>query len=269
MFYCFKENNFDFPEAPPPSSSPGFDFDIDFPPSPPPPEPAPEPPKRIRKPTAKRRAAFEDVLPEGPGPIERSEPEPEPSRAVSPTRNIFLRLPKLVRTLANSFGVSRLYIYPPTRIPDIDIDLPGMVADVGNKTSTGKTLNEIISPYPNMSSFRFANWFWNGSHKKSKIERGNLLNTLLAPDFDVEELRGVNFDKIDTELANHPEGTEESDNGWSTSTLTIKVPVATKTRKASKQKKANMDHAAQVYDEVETEVETTGGKKFAIPGFRH
>ena len=90
----------------------------------------------------------------------------------------------------------------------MDIDLPGMIADVGDKTNAGrskKTVNEIISPYPNMSSFRFANWFWNGGHKKSKIERGKLLNTLLAPDFDVEDLRGVNFDKIDMELANDPE----------------------------------------------------------------
>jgi len=66
-----------------------------------------------------------------------------------------------------------------------------MVADVGNKTNTGgseKTVNEIISPYPNMSSFQFANWFWNGGHKKSKIEWGKLLDTLLAPDFDGEDL---------------------------------------------------------------------------------
>jgi hypothetical protein len=63
-----KENNFDFPEAPPPSS-PVFDFDIvDLPSSsPPPPAPAPEPApeqlKCVRKPTAKRREALEDALP--------------------------------------------------------------------------------------------------------------------------------------------------------------------------------------------------------------
>jgi hypothetical protein len=154
----------------------------------------------------------------------------------------------------------------------MDIDLPGMVADVGDKRNTGrseKTVNEIISPYPNMSSFRFAIWFWNGGHKKSKIERGKVLATLLAPCFDVEDLRGVNFDKIDMELVNDLEGTGESDNGWSTSTLTIKVPVATKITKASHRKKVNTDCAAQVHDEVDTEVEATGGKKFAIPGFHH
>lgn len=229
--------------------------------------------KRVRKPTAKRREALEDVLPEGPGPIDtRPEPVLQSPQAVPPVQNIYLRLPRLVRTLANSFGVSRLYIYPPTRIPDMDIDLPGMVADVGDTMNAGrseKTVDEIISPYPNMSSFRFANWFWNGGLKKSKIERGKLLDILLAPDFDVEDLRGVNFDKIDMELVNDPEGAGELDNGWSTSTLTIKVPVATKITKASRRKKANADRAAQVHDEVDIEVEATGGKKFAIPGFHH
>jgi len=43
------ENNFDFPEAPPLSSSPAFDFNIDLPsPSPPPPEPALETSKCIQ-----------------------------------------------------------------------------------------------------------------------------------------------------------------------------------------------------------------------------
>jgi hypothetical protein len=154
----------------------------------------------------------------------------------------------------------------------MDIDLPGMVADGGHKTSSArleKTVNKIISPYLNMSLFQFAIWFWNGGHKKSKIEWDKLFDTLLAPDFDVEDLRGVNFDKIDMELVNDLEGTGESDNGWSTSTLTIKVPVATKITKASHRNKVNTDCAAQVHDEVDTEVEATGGKKFAIPGFHH
>jgi hypothetical protein len=59
----------------------------------------------------------------------------------------------------------------------------------------------MISPYPNVSAFQFGNWFWNGSYKKSKEEWDKLIDMMLAPDFDVEDLRGVNFNKIDTELA--------------------------------------------------------------------
>jgi hypothetical protein len=136
IYLYIKENDFDFPEAPAPSSSPPFEFfDMDLPPSSPaPPEPAVEPSKRIRKPTAKRRMALEDALPEGPGPIDA---RPEPPRAVSPVQNILLRLPRLVCTVANSFGVSRLYINTPTHIPDADIALPDMVADHASDKKNG------------------------------------------------------------------------------------------------------------------------------------
>src|SRR6266481_8493029 len=93
MVYAIKDNDFDFPEAPPPSSSPPFEF-FDMDPllsSPAPPEPAIEPSKHNRKPTAKRRMALKDA--EGPGPIDA---RPEPPRAVSPVRNILLRLPRLL-----------------------------------------------------------------------------------------------------------------------------------------------------------------------------
>jgi hypothetical protein len=135
----------------------------------------------------------------------------------------------------------------------------GHVGDKRNVGKSEKSVLEIISPYPNVSAFRFGNWFWNGSQKKSKEEQDKLINMLSAPDFDVEDLQGVNFNKIDIELAKDPDGTGESDNGWATSTLTIKVPVATKITKALRRKKANADRAAQVHDEVDSEMESTGG----------
>ena len=81
IYYILKDNDFDFPEAPPPSSSPPFKFfDMDLPPSSPaPPEPAIESSKCTRKPTAKRHMALEDALPEGLGPIDARS---EPTRAV-------------------------------------------------------------------------------------------------------------------------------------------------------------------------------------------
>ena len=159
-----KENNLDFPEAPPLLSLPVFDLNIDLPSSsPPPPEQATEPLKCNCKPTVKQCEALQDMLPKGPGPVDtRPEPEPEPPQATAPVQNILLQLPRLVHTIANLVGVSCLYIYPPICIPDMDIDLPGMVADVSSKLNAGrleKTLNDTISPYLNMSSFWFANWF--------------------------------------------------------------------------------------------------------------
>ena len=77
-----------------------------------------------------------------------------------------------------------------------------MVADHASDKKNGgrseKSVLEMISPYPNVSAFRFGNWFWNGCYEKSKEERDKLIDMMLAPDFDVEDLRGVNFNKIDT-----------------------------------------------------------------------
>ena len=86
MVYYLKENYFNFQEAPPLSSFPVFDFDIDhLSSSPPPPEPATEPLKHICKSTAKQHEALQDMLPEGPGPIDmRTEPEPEHPQATAP-----------------------------------------------------------------------------------------------------------------------------------------------------------------------------------------
>lgn len=212
---------------------------------------------------------MEDLAPEGPGPLVGpglDEPEPEPVPE-SPPRNILLRIPTVVRTLMNSFRSFRLYINRPTAIPDMDIGLPDLVPEHAG-TTTNKSLKDVLAPYPNTSSFLFGNWFWNGSYKKSQEEREKLLKTMLRQDFDVEELRDVNFSKIDKELAKDPEGNGEA-NGWSTSTLTIKVPIANKLTKAHRRQQANAARAAQVHDEVDTDAERTGGKKFAIEGFRH
>ena len=141
-----------------------------------------------------------------------------------------------------------------------DISLPDMVVDhASNKMNSGKlekSVLEMISPYLNVSAFWFENWFWNGSYKKLKDKQDKLIDMVLAPDFDVEDLWGVNCNKINAELAKDLEGTGESGNSWSTSTLTIKVPVATKITKASCRKKTNADHVAQVHDKVDTNDET-------------
>ncbi|KIM71648.1 hypothetical protein PILCRDRAFT_804839 [Piloderma croceum F 1598] len=74
----------------------------------------------------------------------------------------------------------------------VDIALPDMVADHASDKKNGgsleKSVLEMISPYPNVSTFQFGNWFWNGSYKKSKEEWDKLIDTMLAPDFDVEDL---------------------------------------------------------------------------------
>jgi hypothetical protein len=72
-----------------------------------------------------------------------------------------------------------------------------MVADHASDEKNGgrleKSVLEMISPYPNVSAFQFGNWFWNGCYKKSKEERDKLIDMMLAPDFDVEDIARSQF----------------------------------------------------------------------------
>ncbi|KZP03709.1 hypothetical protein FIBSPDRAFT_672759, partial [Athelia psychrophila] len=58
-------------------------------------------------------------------------------------------------------------------------------------------------------------------------------------------------------------------NGWKTSTLTVRVPVAKKVTKASERERVNNARAARVYDEVDEEAESLRSKKFFVHGFQH
>ncbi|KAJ7116992.1 hypothetical protein C8R44DRAFT_925813, partial [Mycena epipterygia] len=224
---------------------PEADFRV---PSPEPPQPPSLPAKRIRRPTAKALQALEDPLPEGPGPLQEDVASPEPE-------TLTVRVPRLFRTAANSFGLSRIYRRKPTAIPDMDGVLDDRVAAGLKESSTAislRTLRDIIWPYPNLSSWLFGKWFWNEGDKKTITSRKGLLDILLSGAFRIDDLRGVNFDKIDNVLGT----TDTSEmawegNGWKTSTVTIKIPTAKR------------------WDNVDPEADKVEVRKFDIPGFHH
>ncbi|KAI8973085.1 hypothetical protein BD414DRAFT_425210 [Trametes punicea] len=85
----------------------------------------------------------------------------------------------------------------------------------------------LIEPYPNMSAYLFGRWFWNGTATKSDADRMDLLeNCILHPDFDPDDLRGLNWKKIDHDLAAPTPGGGlwGSSDGWKRANVTIKVP---------------------------------------------
>ncbi|KAG1810271.1 uncharacterized protein HD556DRAFT_1302609 [Suillus plorans] len=230
--------------------------------------------KRIRKPARVRAAGFDDPLPEGPGPLEADgsgcvEPEvvapPEPIENVDPQtpafclRRFLIRIPEIVRTLPNAFGLTRLYRGRPTRIPDLDSDLNDLTATNLQTLPaiTDKSISDIISPYPNENAFNFGRWYWNTT-RQSKSTRQELLdNVILRPGFDPEDLRGVNFDKIDKQLAQDLSSPLEG-NGWRNDPITVNIPTSQKATKASKKKDRNTERAARVHDEVDEEAGTVG-----------
>lgn len=254
--------------------------------SPPPQSPLhpPSPIKRVRKPARVRAAGFDDPLPEGPGPLEAEgsgSPVPEvaapiediqadPHAPAFSLRRFLIRIPEIVRTLPNAFGLTRVYRGRPTCIPDLDGDLNDFTSANLQKLPppTNKSISDIISPYPNENSFNFGRWFWNAS-RQSKSTRQDLLDSvILRPGFDPEDLRGVNFDKIDKQLG-EDQGSPWEGNGWRKDTITINVPTSQKATKASKQKERNAERAARVHDEIDPEADTTRTRKFRIDGFHH
>lgn len=225
----------------------------------------PVPAVRIRRPSRKVREAQEDNLPEGPGPLVTPEPTP-----TEPTR-LTVRIPQMFRTASNSFGLSRLYIGSPSRIPDLDEPLINFLSDgiMNPVKNTIASLASILFPYPNLSSFRFNQWFWR-SQNKSIADRQALLDVLLADGFDTEDLRGVNFSRID-KILSKPEEVDApwEGNGWMSSTVTIELPTGVKETKASKRAKASAAARAKRLDEVDPEAEKISTRKFSIPHFHH
>ncbi|KAH7924391.1 hypothetical protein BV22DRAFT_1195981 [Leucogyrophana mollusca] len=224
--------------------------------------------KRVRKPSANIREALDDALPEGPGPLI---PPPVQERSVPLQPRVRLIVVESFRTLANSFGLSRLYRGRPSSVPDMDVEFEELVADNARvlPIDATKSVADIISPYPNLSSFLLNRWFWNGGAMKSRADRKSLLkDVVLHPDFKSEDLRDVNFEKIDEELAEDQESPWEG-NGWVSSTITIDIPTGQKTTKASRRAKANSAQSARRHDEIDPDAPEIETNKFSINGFHH
>ncbi|KII90776.1 hypothetical protein PLICRDRAFT_697259 [Plicaturopsis crispa FD-325 SS-3] len=228
--------------------------------------PLPEPNKRVRRPTQKARAALVDALPEGPGALEPAVPETAPA-----VRRVVLRVREKIRTTVNSFGLSREYQLRPTCIPDMDLPFEVRVADSDSphtKVTQKRAIADIIFPYPNISSFLFGYWYRKGSDKKTKGERKALIDVMLDPRFDSRDLLGVNFDRIDEQIAadiQSPWG----GNGWHTDTVVIEVPTGIKATKATKRKQANAAQSARRHDEVDPDADKMPVHKFRVPNVHH
>jgi hypothetical protein len=236
-----------------------------------------QPPKHIRRPTQKARQALEDTLPEGPGPLEGDTGQPMEDTSLEPEAisPLTLRIPRIIRTIPNSFGLSRIYRGRPTHVPDMDIPLEQLAADgldVSHQSERPRrSLLDIIWPYPNLSSWKLNNWFWNDGAKKSKASRQSLLEDVILSDgFDADDLWGVNFDQFDQTLATSKDPDAHwNESGWINSTLTIEIPTGIKSTKAVKRQRANAAQAAKRHDEVDLEAPAFETRKFDVPDFYH
>lgn len=156
-------------------------------------------------------------------------------------------LPQYFDTEPNIFGIFRRYTTLPQRDPEagksplsfIDspaiskpsteeegADYPKQLRCFGTKISRG-VRDKIIAPLLNISIFRIMHWFYSNTGVKSIFDLETLIReVLLADDFNTEELRGFNADKVLHSLDNFDptSATLTAQDGWHLASVKIPVP---------------------------------------------
>ena len=167
---------------------------------------------------------YQDFLPNSTNPIPHMPPTvaiPKPTVAAparSPSPMIEIPEPTPTSTLktdCDEFGVYRVYTTYPSTNPDENQDLesrcdaPGLATASETRekrwwTGFGRAEPELSNlskkghanfflPFLNATVFRLMNWFYSGTSTKSVAGLQSLVDdVLLAPDFDISDLRGFN-----------------------------------------------------------------------------
>jgi hypothetical protein len=130
----------------------------------------------------------------------------------------------------DAFGLSRSYKGVPSAIPDNPTALsfiPGYFHPKPNRKS--RPIEEIISPYPNLSSFLLDHYFWTSGPSKSRNNQDAMQALITHPNFDPDNLVGVNFHRIEEELRGHSSrGNWEQQRGWMKSKIHVGIPTGQK-----------------------------------------
>ncbi|KAH9914268.1 hypothetical protein B0H21DRAFT_896115 [Amylocystis lapponica] len=232
--------------------------------------------RRIR-PTWKVR----DALPAAPGELDEPQREVPASRegdlrsGAPSARRIVLLLTETMRTAANRFGLKSWYKRRPTQPPRVGIDLNecyAPTADAAVAKISRRPIAEIISPFPNLSSWHFAHHFWLAGDKKSVSDREAMQELITQVDFEPSDLKGVDFKKLDAQLASD-ESTPWTGarGGWEKSSVTIGVPTGEKSTQASRRAANNARMRAERREHVEDipAEHPIPGAHFTVDGFWH
>lgn len=199
-----------------------------------------------------RYRPVEDVLPQGPGPLELSkdfvQQEAIDHSALDPVQDPtnFQSYPqsRVHRTIPNAFGVFRQYNYPPLSIPDLHLslrDLPPnpLVNDstINIERAPGSrddqnpnTHQHIYHPLPNGASFHFLQYLHSGG-SKSKADTMRLLAMFELPQYrfqplDFKEIsqRG-NVNNLEALIDSHAENGDFLSAPWKESEVTLRIPI--------------------------------------------
>jgi len=163
-------------------------------------------------------ARYEDINPEPLRPLE----EENPPTAVLPRLRLIVR--NRLRTVANSFGLLREYLYRPSFDPDSFVP----EEDLHRVGETMSTLPPSPSPvHRNESVEMLMNWKDSGTSTKSDAEVNRLVNeVLLDPNFKLEELQGFNVAR-ENQRSDAAEKKSPFFDSFQTADVNIEVPSGT------------------------------------------
>ncbi|TFK49657.1 hypothetical protein OE88DRAFT_1632605 [Heliocybe sulcata] len=128
-----------------------------------------------------------------------------------------------IYTLPDAFGLSRKYRYTPSRIPQEHNSVAQrFVPQAGSiAAKSSRSVEEIIHPYPNLSSWLYAHHYWTSSNSKSLADREQMQELLTSELFRADDIKGVDFRRLDKVLDETPLPWQDRNNGWIQSTITI------------------------------------------------
>lgn len=133
-----------------------------------------------------------------------------------------LQVLKVTRTTPNTFGLFREYYgeLPPTsqHEPDAETALTNLMG--GNLDDP----KDLYAPYPNASSYRLHHWHWTTGAVKSHGNFKMLVDdVLLSEGFTLDDLRGTNWDKLNSIMGGSSTFFDPGD-GWMSGQVSVSVP---------------------------------------------
>ena len=169
-------------------------------------------------------------------------------------------------TPANQFGVVQQY-QQRTAVPITEDEFPVITNISPTSLTNDRDIADIISPYPNVTSFLFnLAWRWMQGVVSSS-GRASITKVLCDQHFKKEDLAGVDFAAIEKDLSmdiQSPWG----GNGWRRDTILIEVPTGKKPTAASRCMAANMRAQNQRHDEVDPNADLFPVHKIPIHNVR-
>jgi hypothetical protein len=81
----------------------------------------------------------------------------------------------------------------------------------------------VYHPFPNRSSFRLGDWYWNGGTQKSQASFKDLVSIVGDPTFSPKDIQDTQWDKVNQTLADD-ELWDDLDAGWTKTEVSILVP---------------------------------------------